>query len=47
MSKFVDEEVARVIRRRRVKTFGDKIKEFFEGLAGLIVIVLIVVAIFT
>ena len=34
MSKFVDEEVARVIRRRRVKTFGDKIKEFFEGLAG-------------
>lgn len=46
MPRIIDEEVAKVIRRRVEKTFGDKVKEFLtQVIIGLAMIVIIVAAI--
>ena len=47
MPRYIEEEVGQIVRRRKVKTFGDKVKEFFEGLAGLVVIIVILYFVFT
>ena len=42
MPKFIEREVGKIVHRQKVKTFGDKVKEFLEGLAGFIVIMVII-----
>lgn len=46
MPKYINEEIGKVIRRRKVKTFGDQVKEFLERLAGVAVVVVILSLIF-
>lgn len=46
MPKYVPDGSMRVDRYRKVKTFGDKLKELLEGLAGAGVIVVILILIF-
>ncbi|MGR3513824.1 MAG: hypothetical protein ACU0GG_13770 [Paracoccaceae bacterium] len=47
MPKYIDEEVGKVIRRRKVKTFGDRLKEFGEGVLGFIFVIGLLYFIFT
>lgn len=50
MAKYRMEEIGKIYRTRKVKTFGDKVKEFFEMVAGaisIIVVIVIIVAIIT
>ncbi|WP_193747979.1 hypothetical protein [Leisingera sp. ANG-S5] len=42
MPKKVTKEVGKIYRSYEVKTFGDKVKEFLEGLAGFIIIMAII-----
>lgn len=42
MPKKVTKEVGKIYRSYEVKTFGDKVKEFLEGLVGFIVIMAII-----
>ncbi len=46
MPRVIEEEVGKVIRRRTVKTFGDKVKEFLQGLAGFAVLLFIIASVF-
>ena len=50
MPRYTHEEIGKIYRTRKVKTFGDKVKEFFEMVAGaisIIVVIVIIVAIIT
>ncbi|MBO4168852.1 hypothetical protein [Cereibacter azotoformans] len=42
MPRYVDEEVGKIVRRRTVKTFGDKVKEFVQQLIGGVVVIFII-----
>ncbi|WP_171168091.1 hypothetical protein [Ruegeria sp. HKCCA0370] len=42
MPKIIEREVGKIVHRQKVKTFGDKVKEFLEGLAGFIIIMAII-----
>lgn len=46
MPRIIEEEVGKIVRRRKVKTFGDKAKEFLEGLAAVVVVLVIIGLIF-
>lgn len=47
MPKQVRTKVGEIHHVETVKTFGDQVKEFAQGLAGIAVIVVIAIAIFT
>ena len=47
MPKYEDEEIARIYRRRQVKTFGDKVKEVLGAIGGMIFMISIIVMIFS
>ena len=39
MPRYENEKVGTIYRKRKIKTFGDRVKEVLEGLAGCGVII--------
>ena len=35
MPKIIEEQIGTIMRRRKVKTFGDKVKEVLQGIASV------------
>lgn len=46
MPKYIDEPVGIITRRRKVKTFGDHVKEILQGMAAVIFVLVIIGAVF-
>lgn len=46
MPKKVTKEVGKIYRSYEVKTFGDKVKEFLEGIAAIVLVIVVLGAIF-
>lgn len=42
MPKIIEEQVGTIIRRRKVKTFGDKLKEVLQGIASVAFVLMLI-----
>ena len=42
MSKFISRPIGEIHEVRKVKTFGDKVKDFFQQVIGVVVVFVII-----
>lgn len=47
MPKIIEEQVGTIMRRRKVKTFGDKVKEVLQGIASVAFVLMLIGLLFS